>query len=324
MKSKNFRDFDEFSASVRDVDAVMMLQNPSRRRWTISQVNVDGIDVQLGQLGSGNIVEGQSWSSGTLLYLPLSHRVSYSANGIDFGQNQFMALEPSCEFCLRTKFAHDWCSIFVPTENPIGDGDPPEPSLAPPISEVGRCRVTLADRQLAASAYSIVKEVIIASANSSRFETSPAAKSAGVELRKVVPLVLGEMQPVESNRPGRRNIPRSQIIYSCRELVRERNGRPIRVDELAATAGVSERTLRLAFHEWFGLGPARYLQLRQLHQVYWTLRRMGPEVGRVGDVLADFGVWEFGRFASRYRRLFGELPSQTRRRMGSVLSPTRF
>jgi hypothetical protein len=32
----------------------------------------------------------------------------------------------------------------------------------------------------------------------------------------------------------------------------------------------------------------------------------------VADVLLQHGEWEFGRFAARYRRLLGELPSDTR------------
>lgn len=31
----------------------------------------------------------------------------------------------------------------------------------------------------------------------------------------------------------------------------------------------------------------------------------------VADVLLQHGEWQFGRFAARYRRLFGELPSET-------------
>ena len=34
----------------------------------------------------------------------------------------------------------------------------------------------------------------------------------------------------------------------------------------------------------------------------------------VADILTRHGIWEFGRFAARYRRHFGELPSQTLRR----------
>ena len=58
MQYQHFQDFDAFAATVRDVNSTMMLQNPKRRIWSICQTNLAGIDVQLGKLGSGNIVEG--------------------------------------------------------------------------------------------------------------------------------------------------------------------------------------------------------------------------------------------------------------------------
>jgi len=98
MESYVFHDFDAFANSVGDIDAVMMLQNPTRRRWLINRVNLAGTHVQMGRLGSGNIVEGQSWSDGYVLYLPLTDTCEYSANGTVFDKNAFMVLEPGCEF----------------------------------------------------------------------------------------------------------------------------------------------------------------------------------------------------------------------------------
>ncbi len=83
------------------------------------------------------------------------------------------------------------------------------------------------------------------------------------------------------------------------------------VEELAAAAAVSERTPRTAFNEYFGVGPVRYLQLRQLHQIHRVLRAANPEAVSIGEVLVGHGVWEFSRFSARYRQLFGELPSET-------------
>jgi AraC family ethanolamine operon transcriptional activator len=83
--------------------------------------------------------------------------------------------------------------------------------------------------------------------------------------------------------------------------------------EMAAAAGVSERTLRRAFTEHYGVGPVRYLQLRQLHQVHRALRAAQPEEQSVSEILLAHGEWAFSRFAFRYRQLFGELPSETLR-----------
>jgi transcriptional regulator GlxA family with amidase domain len=80
---------------------------------------------------------------------------------------------------------------------------------------------------------------------------------------------------------------------------------------MAAAADVSERTLRSAFHEYYGTGPVDYLQLRRLNQVRRVLRAAEPGEVTVTDVLLHHGVLQFGRFASQYRRLFGESPSET-------------
>jgi len=54
MQSDVFCEFNAFAESVRDVDSKMMLRNPKRRIWRHSSVNLDGVGVQFGQMGSGN------------------------------------------------------------------------------------------------------------------------------------------------------------------------------------------------------------------------------------------------------------------------------
>jgi len=85
------------------------------------------------------------------------------------------------------------------------------------------------------------------------------------------------------------------------------------VSDLASAAGVSERTLRAAFQEYFGMGPARFLKLRTLNLVRDALRNSDPALTTVTAVATRFGDWELGRFAHDYQLLFGELPSETLR-----------
>ena len=76
-------------------------------------------------------------------------------------------------------------------------------------------------------------------------------------------------------------------------------------------AGVSERTLETAFKEYMGITPSHYLQLRNLRQIRRALRTAESGEKTVTEILAACGEFEFGRFAARYRRMYGELPSQT-------------
>jgi len=69
--------------------------------------------------------------------------------------------------------------------------------------------------------------------------------------------------------------------------------------------------LRSVFNETYGIGPIRYLRHRRLHQVRAALRAADPARRTVASIAADFGFWEFGRFAQEYKALFGELPSHT-------------
>lgn len=314
MISKRFHDFEAFAAVVRDVDCRMFLNNPQHRLWAVDQVTVDGIDVQFGQLGSGNFLEGQSWPNGYLLYLPLTERCEYLANGSVIEKNAVAIFEPGCEFVLSTKVKHDWCSIFVPTHRITRNNNLLESSVAISAINKPRLRTTRANPHLSKQFWSAVNQVMIAAKNSPQFESSPASESASQNLFNIARSLLGLPWANQPRQQGRPKANRTEIISACRELLEQRADQTVRVEEMAAMAGVSERTLRSAFTEYFGVPPAKYLQLRQLIQVHRTLRRASPAWLSVSDVLVDHGVWEFGRFASRYRNLFGELPSETLRK----------
>lgn len=85
----------------------------------------------------------------------------------------------------------------------------------------------------------------------------------------------------------------------------------LQVADLALAADVTSRTLLRTFRQQLGVGPASYLKLRQLNMVRRSLRgKCGPS-SKVTNIMSEHGVTEFGRFASEYRALFGERPSET-------------
>jgi len=84
--------------------------------------------------------------------------------------------------------------------------------------------------------------------------------------------------------------------------------------ELATRLGVSLRSLQLAFEACAEIPPGRYLRMQRLNQVHRALCRLDPVETSVHAVALDRGFMELGRFAGEYRRIFGELPSETLRR----------
>ena len=81
---------------------------------------------------------------------------------------------------------------------------------------------------------------------------------------------------------------------------------------LSRLSGASDRTLRRAFKERFGVSPKSYLRSQKLIGVRRQLRATGAET-LVSDIANEWGFWHMGQFAADYRGHFGELPSETPR-----------
>jgi len=82
------------------------------------------------------------------------------------------------------------------------------------------------------------------------------------------------------------------------------------VAAICRAAGVSWRTLDYAFREQFGLTPKAYLQATRLQAVRNSLKKSDRQA-LIADIAGNWGFWHMGQFAADYRRMFGELPSET-------------
>ena len=101
-------------------------------------------------------------------------------------------------------------------------------------------------------------------------------------------------------------------------MVAEYTGGRLLIADLCRAAGVSERTLRNAFHDVHGLSPKQYLLRHGLEDARQALRLAQGTRGAVTLVATEHGFFELGRFAGVYRQLFGERPSDTLRRASEV------
>lgn len=105
-----------------------------------------------------------------------------------------------------------------------------------------------------------------------------------------------------------------RVVAAAVEVMRSQDGAGLTVTQVAAQAGVSERSLQLAFRRELGCTPSAYLRDVRLDQVHRELLAAGPGGRSVARVAADWGFAHAGRFASAYRQRFGENPSATARR----------
>ena len=91
----------------------------------------------------------------------------------------------------------------------------------------------------------------------------------------------------------------------------ENPDKPIYLPKICAAIRVPARTLRHYCQDHLGISPHQYLELRRLHMARQRLSAENSNRTTVTEVATELGFWHFGRFASKYARVFGELPSQT-------------
>jgi len=108
-----------------------------------------------------------------------------------------------------------------------------------------------------------------------------------------------------------RHLNSMRITRVCEEYAESLRYHDTSLANLCAAAGMSERRVRQAFYECYGMSPTAMLRIAALRRVRRSLLRGPPTRDTVSRAASDFGFWHLGRFAGQYRALFGESPSET-------------
>ena len=112
---------------------------------------------------------------------------------------------------------------------------------------------------------------------------------------------------------SRPNPSRREIVERAEQLLRDRSAESLPIAHLSLLVGVSERGLRNAFNAVRGMSPKRFAIHDRLNEVRRALSDPRATNTTVTDVATEYGFFELGRFAGRYKAAFGETPSATLR-----------
>jgi AraC-like DNA-binding protein len=99
-------------------------------------------------------------------------------------------------------------------------------------------------------------------------------------------------------------------VETARQFIEAHAVEPIRLGDLANRLGVTLRALQVGFKKQFGSTLSEYLFRRRL-EIARARLATATDAMTVTAVALDCGFVNSGAFADRYRRAFGELPSQT-------------
>jgi AraC family ethanolamine operon transcriptional activator len=303
MNIQDYTDFEEFRATIEQLDGRWLLNGGKDWHWRHTSLKVGACDIQIGYSHTGLITEGVSSNEGYSFYIPFEDHV-WQQYGQKLDTSDIMFMEPGVEYNVTSRIADGWHALYVPKQ-----------LLEPHTTRAegsGRSHLITEQQRRADAIRQLFYRAIAAVEKNPAVEFSPAAKIMEAELLSLLKPILAAVKSSPISR-GRHKFSRQKIIEQSKELLEECDDEPLHVSELAELIGVSERTLRTAFNEHYQISPHEYLQVRQLHAIHRDLLFSDPGEKTVTDILLRRGVWEFGRFSGRYKRHFGKLPSETLR-----------
>lgn len=291
-----FDDFDAWGDAINGASLRLACDGVEAQGWALGALDLSGVVLQIAWEGGGTLCYGGNTHPGPILFVPLTHAAEHVVNGERLDDDSLLAIPSGTDFRIAVrKRAHAWCSIALPS-------DASASFHVPAVS----ARITCSDgavphlRRLVG----VISESLLGAPSG-----TAAHVAAGRDLAAAAMTCLPVSQP-EPIRIGRPRLDRAEIVRRAMAAIDDAAIVPTAA-ELARTVGVTSRTLLRTFQETFAVPPRQYLILRELHAVRRSLRGSGSEDATVADVLTRHGIWEFGRFAARYRRQFGESPSAT-------------
>ena len=106
---------------------------------------------------------------------------------------------------------------------------------------------------------------------------------------------------------------RQRLVGQVRDYVLSHREQTVTVPDLCRAFHVSRRTLQNSFYEVLGVNPVAYLRSIRLNAVRRELKNTESTFNNVQDIAAAWGFWHLSQFASDYKNLFGERPSESLR-----------
>lgn len=306
--SRTTRDADEHAESLRAWDQRYEQLTPGGFEGRLTDVWLGG--TQLFREVTNQIVHqaGRAWTGAWVFGVVLDNQGEGAIQGSPLAQGGAFSLGCDTDFLFRTPrcldvvgiaLSRDWVETSAAA---TGDRSLQDAAAAPPrlfrrCADIDELRTYL-------------RELFTAMEVDSTPFRQPNAQ------RSVVSALAGTLSAVVSGDSGISHAAsrdaRSRLVERAKAYVLDRRETPVTVTELCEFLCVSRRTLQYCFQDVLGVNPVQYLRAIRLNGVRRELRNH-PTGVRIGDVAARWGFWHLSQFSADYRRMFGELPSETLR-----------
>lgn len=258
------------------------------------------------------VEQGQAWAGARLFGVPMAMNGSGTFCDRPLHNDSIFSFGPGSEFSLHSPKEFDVVGIAIKEE----DYEQVVTSLAEAGSKrmlsdhpaVMRCDSDLAELRVFLDSLFEVLD------NNSAILSHPTVQKT---IRSALLGHLCDSIQTASDMPAPLSTYRARkaMVERARHYVLANPYETVTIAELCQVLNTSRRTIQYCFHEVLHTNPVQYLRAIRLNNVRRELRNGSRTLTQVQDVAARWGFWHLSHFASDYRAMFGELPSDTLRKL---------
>lgn len=245
------------------------------------------------------------WPDSVWLGIPLTQQAECRVNGLSVRSQNIMCRPGNTEFELTTPNHYDLFGIVINQQTLIQTADTHGISINwHELSHHGR--LAIPEHTLSNVRYILSRLLDI--------DTHATPRHANRLSHDLVMITVLEVLAQETPQPPKTSsyIHRKQVVDKARQFVTQHLDTPLTITDLCAAANVSRRTLQYSFESILGISPIQHLRISRLNGVRRTIITSAQQ-HPILDIAAQWGFWHMSQFAKDYKKLFGELPSQTQR-----------
>lgn len=301
--------FDEYCAAVRDADVEFTLTHREAAPWQLEYSSLGIGSLQFGADGGGSVSDGKVPADRLIVVFKRSQAPApIYLDGKPVSDTDLCFLGPGSRFVFSSQGPRNWLAATLNSAA---------------VAEASRTLALLLVLEkrtwiVSASASEISQTLQLATLLRNRgrnIDCVTSRREYEGNLASDLLSMLARSKPERYFAMGPDAAPCVTLVHSALGWLRDSEVVNVRIDDLCSNLGVSARTLLRAFNRTVGVGPKKFLRLRQLNLIRRALRnRTMIEKRSITEILTTYGVSELGRAAGDYRILFGETPSETVKR----------
>lgn len=281
--------------------------DPGLFHGRIAEINLPGVAV-FREVLSRSTRQAGTTPQGTLgLALPWNQSGEIWANGVRMSEG-YVGISASAEVEFFTASESDFAYVLIDSDAIDHAAARTGVDLPPDLYDTATIALLpegakLALRQLFAVAHGCLgaPPEILHSDVARRF-------LADQFVHEFIEVFSSEMSPIERSVAFR-----TRMVNRARDVMHGHADDPLSILDVCKQVGVSRRKLNYCFQDVLGTTPLAYMRAIRLNGVRREMLACTRE-DKVSEIAGKWGFWHFGRFATDYKRHFGELPSRTLQR----------